>query len=211
MAKALSVRDFTSKKYDLYKFEGEWEAFLNQPESKGIWFIWGNSGNGKSSFTYQLAKYLASFDKVLYNSLEEGVCKTVQDKIIQHRLIDVKDNFQLICEPIPELQKRLDKRNSAQIIIIDSLRYTGLNWKTYLEFKNRNPNKTIIFIGHAKGKNPKGNLAEDIMYDAYIKIWVEGYRAISKGREIGRNGGLYTVWHEGENRYWGEPLNNEKN
>lgn len=35
------------------------------------------------------------------------------------------------------------------------------------------------------------------MYDASLKIWVEGYKAFSKGRYIGSNGGEYVIWEDG--------------
>ena len=41
------------------------------------------------------------------------------------------------------------------------------------------------------------------MYDATLKIWVEGFKAFSKGRFIGEKGN-YTIWEEGANKYWGE-------
>lgn len=40
------------------------------------------------------------------------------------------------------------------------------------------------------------------MYDASLKVWVEGYTAFSKGRFIGETG-KYTIWQEGADRYWG--------
>ena len=41
------------------------------------------------------------------------------------------------------------------------------------------------------------------MYDATLKIWVEGFKAFSKGRFIGQTG-EFTIWDEGAARYWGE-------
>ena len=41
------------------------------------------------------------------------------------------------------------------------------------------------------------------MYDATLKIWVEGFKAFSKGRYIGPKGSL-TIWPEGAMRYWQE-------
>ena len=41
------------------------------------------------------------------------------------------------------------------------------------------------------------------MYDATLKIWVEGFKAFSKGRFIGQTG-EFTIWDEGAERYWGE-------
>lgn len=36
-------------------------------------------------------------------------------------------------------------------MIIDSFQYSGLNYKTYKEFKERHPKKLFIFISHAEG------------------------------------------------------------
>jgi len=40
------------------------------------------------------------------------------------------------------------------------------------------------------------------MYTADLKIWVEGYRAFSKGRTFGELG-YYTIWPERAEAYWG--------
>ena len=50
---------------------------------KGVWFIWGSSGNGKTSFVMQLCKQLTRFGRVAYNSLEEGDDVTMQNALIR--------------------------------------------------------------------------------------------------------------------------------
>ena len=72
-----------------------------------------------------------------------------------------------------------------------------------IEFKEQHRNKLIIFISHAKGRLPKGRSGESVMFDASLKIYVEGYRAFSKGRFIGPKG-YYDIWPEEAARYWGE-------
>ena len=47
-----------------------------------------------------------------------------------------------------------------------------------------------------------------MMYDADLKIWVEGYTAFSKGRFIGETG-KYTVWARGAAEYWGDTQQQE--
>ena len=42
-----------------------------------------------------------------------------------------------------------------------------------------------------------------------MKIFVEGYRAISKGRFVSEIGAFYTVWEEGATKYWLSNDNNE--
>nr|DAL37874.1 MAG TPA_asm: hypothetical protein [Caudoviricetes sp.] len=78
-----------------------------------------------------------------------------------------------------------------------------MNYREYIRFKEAHRDKLIIFISHAQGKAPRGSAAQSVMYDATLKIWVEGFKAFSKGRFIGEKG-EYTIWDEGANRYWGE-------
>ena len=54
MKRAISVRDILDKKYETFPFEGKWKEAFDTPENRGVWFIWGNSGNGKTSFVMQL-------------------------------------------------------------------------------------------------------------------------------------------------------------
>mgnify|MGYP000320329112 CR=1 FL=1 len=49
-------------KKETLKLTGAWAEAFGEPERIGVWFIWGNSGNGKSSFVMQLCKELAKFD-----------------------------------------------------------------------------------------------------------------------------------------------------
>lgn len=79
MRRALNVRDILNKKYDVFPFEGKWKDAFDTPEVRGCWFVWGNSGNGKTSFVMQLCKELCKYDRVAFNSLEEGTSLTVQN------------------------------------------------------------------------------------------------------------------------------------
>ncbi len=203
--RALSVNQIYSKKYKLFDFEGEWLDAFGTPERCGIWFIWGGSGNGKTTFTLQLAKYLANFGRVAYNSLEEGASHTMQEAFVKVGMKEVARKVILIeGESLEQMQERLDKHRSPDTYIIDSIQYAGLTYKDYIRIKEANRRKLIVLISHADGKQPAGRPAKRIMFDASLKIWVEGYRAISKGRYIGENGGIYTIWDEGAYRYWGE-------
>lgn len=72
---------------------------------------------------------------------------------------------------------------------------------TISKLKEEFPDKLFVFISHARGKNPKGDAATSVMYDADLKIWVEGYVAFSKGRYQGATG-EYTIWEKGAYDYW---------
>jgi len=201
--RALSVTDLLNKKYKLFEFDGEWFEAFGNPERKGVWFVWGGSGNGKTTFVLDLIKNLAGFEKVAYNSLEEGGTHTMQRAFKRAGMIDVSRRVILIeGESIADLEDRMYKHKSAGVYVIDSLQYTGINYNEYKALKERHRDKLIIFISHADGKQPEGRSAKKIMYDAGLKIWVEGYKAFSKGRYIGSNGGVYTIWPEGAAKYW---------
>lgn len=202
-ARALSVADLLNKKYKLFEFDGEWFDAFSRPETKGVWFVWGNSGNGKTTFVLDLIKYLARFARVAYNSLEEGGTHTMQEAFRRTGMADVARRVILIeGETTQELEERMSKHKSPGVYVIDSLQYMGITYNEYKAIKEAHRDKLIIFISHADGKQPEGRAAKKIMYDAGLKIWVEGYMAISKGRYIGPTG-VYTIWTEGAAKYWG--------
>lgn len=201
--KALTIDNILNKNYKLFDFEGIWEEAFAKPERVGVWFVWGNSGNGKTRFTMQMAKYLTRFGRVIYNSLEEGSSHTIRKAFEDVGMREVGTKMVLVSETIERLSERLEKQRSSSIIIIDSFQYAQISYKQYIQFKERHKDKLIIFISHADGKQPAGRSAKSVMYDATLKIWVEGFRAISKGRYIGETGQM-TIWDEGAERYWAE-------
>ena len=149
---ALGVRDMLNRKYDTFKFEGAWHDAFGNPEKRGVWFIWGGTGSGKTTFVMQLCKYLCQFGKVAYNSMEEGDCQTMQNTLKKCGMNDVAGRFLVIDnESIEQLDLRLSQRKAPQIIVIDSFQYTQLSYKSYIQFKEKHRNKLIIFISHADG------------------------------------------------------------
>jgi len=115
-------------KIPVFDFDGMWERAMGKPARSGTWLIWGSSGNGKSSFVMQLAKYLCRFDKVIYDSLEESTGLSFQKSLRRHRMDEVSRRFQVLDrEPVERLSERLSKRKSPGIVIIDSFQYSGLS------------------------------------------------------------------------------------
>lgn len=206
MQRALTISDIMNKKYDLFEFEGPWANAFASPEVCGVWFVWGDSGNGKTTFLWQMVKYLSSFKDVIVNSLEEGSSHTVRKSFEELGMSNINGRVLLVEEDMQAFEKRLAKRKSPEIAVIDSFQYTQLNYRKYLDIKARFKNKLIIFISHADGKQPSGRSARSVMYDAKLKIWIEGYKAFSKGRYIG-NTGEFIIWAEGAEKYWSKNKN----
>ena len=208
MKKALSMVDLMRKNREVYAFEGALQEAFGQPEQNGVWFIWGRSGNGKTSFVLQLCKELTHYGKVAYDSLEEGDSLTMQNALMRVGMGDVGRRFILLNESLKELDTRLKRRRSPDIVGVDSFQYAHIDLKQYEEFIEQHKNKLIIFVSQADGLKPWGRTAQSAMYSASLKIWVEGYRAISKGRYRG-NLGYYTIWAEKAEEYWNKQGNNK--
>jgi len=202
--RALSVDNIMNMKFSVMEFDGEWMEAFGTPERSGSWIIWGKSGNGKTSFALQLSKYLTKFGRVAYNSLEEGARLSMRRALNDVRMAEVKKRIILLHkEPISELKVRLLKKKSPDIIIIDSIQYSGLNASGWKELCEQFPKKLFIAISHEDGIMPAGRTGQSIRYYSDMKIRVEGFRAINVSR-AGTKTTYLTVWHQGAFDYWGE-------
>ena len=154
MKKALTVANILNQKVERIEFDGEWYQAFKQPQNKGVWFIWGSSGGGKSYFVMQLAKELAKTRKVLYNVLEEETDDTdFIDRTEALGMNEVADNYLAQRYEYKELVEYLQKRNSPDVIIIDSLTYFLNSFDDYMKLKRQFRNKIFIFTEHAQVAN----------------------------------------------------------
>jgi len=201
LKRALTVRNVLDKKHDLYEFTGKWYDAFSCPERTGVWFIWGNSGNGKTTFILELIKELSRFEKIVFNSLEEGTSHTLQKSFLNLNMNEVNDRLLVVQDSPEELVERMRAKKSPGVAIVDSFQYFQMSYKQYIDFKRKLSGKLIIFISHADGNQPAGRSAKSVAYDATLKIWVEGYKAISKGRYMGPIG-EYVIWPERATMYW---------
>lgn len=195
--RAVSVSQLLSTNIRHVEFDGEWLASFGKPQLTGTWLVWGNPGNGKTRLALQLAKYLCSFGKrVAYDSLEEGASLSMKNALIDCNMREASLRFILLDqEPVEELVKRLSKQKSPDVVIIDSVQYTGLTYAEYKRLRDKFRSKLFIMISHAEGTQPSGRVAKSIRFDAFVKIWVEGFKAYPVSRYGG--GEPYTIWEEG--------------
>lgn len=194
---ALAVRNRT------LEVSPEWKGCLGDEIARhGIVFIWGNSGNGKSSAVMAFAKMLAGIGKVLYVSREEGYSLSFQNTLRRFGMQECGASFQVIDkENMESLVERLSKPRSPEFVIIDSVQAMGINSRQYKQLREQFRNKLLVLVSQADGKRPLGRSAVSMMYDADLKIWVEGHTAFSKGRFMGETKEFVT-WEEGARRYW---------
>ena len=203
MRRAATAMQILETKFEELPFDGTWKELIGTPELSGCWLIWGESANGKTAFALQLAKYLCKYVRVAYDSIEEGVSKSLRDAIAREGMVETQGRFLILDkEPINELEVRIAKHKSPTVYIIDSVQYTGLNKLSAKELVDRYPSKLFIFTSHASGKYPDGRTASAIRYHAHVKIRIEGFRAFVLSRYGGDKEKYYEIYKDGATRYW---------
>lgn len=204
--RAYSVSNVLSKKFHPLDFTGEWETTLGKPDKAFSAIIYGNTTNGKTEAAIKFAKYLTNFGKVAYNSLEQGLSATMQKSLIRNHMDTVGNSFMLLDrEPFEEMIVRMNKPKSPDFLFIDSVQYTRINKTQYYLLKELmlKKGKGIIWVSQAKGSLPKGALADDIMFDVDLKLWVEGFKLFPDGRLNG-GGEPFVIWAQKAAKYWKE-------
>ncbi len=208
MARAISNKNVLMAKFEVANFDGVYLASFGRPELRGAWIVYGGSGSGKTTFVMQLCKYLTQFTKVAYNSLEQGLSLSLQKVWERVEMEEVGNKIILLNkESLSELRVRLSKKQSPDVVVIDSVHYWfGFRMNDFVKLRNDFPNKLFIFISHEKAGLPDGKLAQKIRYDSEIKIKVEGYKAFVTTRyedsKRGEGGEDFIIWEQGANNYW---------
>ena len=94
----------------------------------------------------------------------------------------------------------------ADVIFIDSIQYFTDQFEAKAEeivqLRKKYRSKIFIFISHVEGKEVEGKAAYIVKRDSFVRIQVEGFRAMYKGRGRGGPKGYYTIWDEGADKYW---------
>ena len=202
--RAISIHQLLTKKRRELTLPPKWAASFGSPELGAVWFVWGGSGSGKTSFVLQLCAMLCSLGyRVLYNSMEEGDSKSFAEAVVREGVDKYRKRFiALDNEPIDVMGLRMKKHKSPEVAVIDSLQYSGMTYREYKAFKDAFRGKMLVIISHAEGKEPQGRTGKAVRYDSSVKIHVEGYRAFVVSRYGGNQ--PYTINDERAIEYWGE-------
>jgi len=199
----LTLKNMIDTNIPVFDFTGEWLEAFGRPQRTGVWYIWGNSGHGKTTFILMLMKQLANFGKTLFVPYEEGqASESLKNGIRRLGLLEANSRVSVCTKSIEELKERLKATKSPDFVIIDSLDVSEFKRvEQVVEIKNSFKNKLFVFTGWAKGKEPAKRIGENVLFIANQKIWVEGFRALSRGRSFGERGYL-TIWDKEAEVYW---------
>lgn len=198
ISKAYSYADIERMNFKTLPFEGIWYDHIGTPQLGGSWIVWGGSGNGKTSYLLQLTKYICQFEKVHIDTLEEGLRLSFKNALIRENMKSVENRFNFHNEDYEALTKRLNRKRMPKVVIIDSLQYffRKKNLSHYWALLDAFPTTTFIFNSHAKGGEPKGDLADAIRYHSDVKIHVKDFCANVQTSRFGGNNEPYIIWQK---------------
>jgi hypothetical protein len=164
-----NVNSILLRKYHTIDLGEYYNSLMGHVEPKFIAMFYGPPSAGKSVFTFQFANYFAKHHgKVLYNSHEERIKKTVRDRI---ELYNIKAPRLHFGDAIP-FHQMMEKitRNRYRLVVIDSVQYMDFTFDQLQElsstFKKRLLSVVMVSFGQNWGKPYK---AEELLYASDIK------------------------------------------
>lgn len=208
--RATSTYNFLKKQVERLDWEGKWRHTFGNPPRKGIWYIGGHSGSGKTSFVVQLVKALTDLDmRVRFYNFEEGDESTSLQETCKREGLHGKagSKVQWVHEFIvyDKLKKELESLR-INVAVIDSRKESGMTPKQVLELKRDFPGMLIIIICHVlPNGNPESAADRQVWQAARMKITVDRFRAMNGGRTFGEIN-YYNVWEERAGVLWAENL-----
>lgn len=197
--RAIGIKEFLEKKFETYPFEGRWLDSFGEPEKNAKIIIYGNSGNGKTEFSVQFAKYMSQWTRVYYNSFEQGISKSLQDALKRNNMEEVSGKVLFgDKETYDEVVDRLAKKNSPQVVVIDSRDYMKLTAEQFKKLTQRFRRKMFVIVCWETAGKPAGKFAKDIEYMCDIKIRVVNFQAHMRSRFGGNK--TFTIWEGYKNK-----------
>lgn len=180
----INSSEFIEKRFQTWKFTDRLAALFGQPEFGAIAIVHGPPGAGKSTLCASLAGELSKkHGKVLYVCAEEGLKKTMQDKIQAHhsQQLDLAE-----CFTYDVLDYTL-RTNPYPFVIIDSLQVLDITPGQLEAFRKIHPARLYICISQT---NKAGTMrgSQEFAHNADIVVKVENHSARSEKNRYGPTG-----------------------
>ena len=170
----MNSMDFANMRFNTLGLQGKWLQLIGDPSTNFSIMVYGKPKMGKSYLCVDFAGYLArNHGKVLYVAKEEGLDKTLQDKLNDK---EVKHPNLYMASAIPASLTFYD------FIFLDSVNRLGLKPEDLNKLRSVYPEKSFVFIfqttkeGKFKGAN---TFQHDV--DSVIEVPEKG-KAVQYGR-----------------------------
>lgn len=139
----MSVKEALALKFDLIGLEGKWLELIGEACKPTSFFIYGEGGSGKSTFTLEFANYMAGKgNRVLYAAGEQ-FNTPVFTKMLQRLHITDRPGFVLV--------KNLHAQNPGNfdIIVLDSKDSLETDINAFRALRKRFPTQSYVILSQA--------------------------------------------------------------
>jgi nucleoside-triphosphatase THEP1 len=173
-ARIISIKELKAQEFDMYQFSDGFDEIIGNPSKNFSMNVYGESGQGKSTWVIEFANYLAEkHGRVLYNSSEERISQSLKRKLLKYD----SDNFAISeCQTYRALKQAITG-NGFNFVVVDSINDMNIKANEIEQLREMNADKAFIFIMQAtKQGNYKGN--SQFVHDADILIKLENYQPI---------------------------------
>jgi len=170
----MNSMDFANVQFHTLGIRGKWLDLIGDPTTNFTAMVFGKPKMGKSYLCIDFAGYLArNHGKVLYVAKEEGLDKTLQDKLNDK---DVKHPNLFVSSFLPA------NLSMYNFIFLDSVNRLGLKPDDLNRLKTGNPDKSFVYVFQTtKEGNFRG--ANTFQHDVDVIIEVpERGKAVQFGR-----------------------------
>lgn len=189
----LGGEDVLNMQFNTYTLPGELGRFLGELDKNKVAFaLTGDSGAGKSYFSFQLARLLLDGGmSVKYYSLEEGIGKLTQEKLYHY---DIGNDLKITAEgSLSTIRKDAEKFDA---IIIDSYPKISTKPAEFEQLRQNYPQTLFIIIFQkTTGKTIRGGSSIKYNSSATIDVQLQDEERVAvmeKGR-YGTQNWVYSI------------------
>ena len=187
---SITAADLAKMEFDYYELSAPWDKIIGKPEKNGSILMYSPAGSGKSTVALLMCNEFARHEKVLFVPAEEGISRTLQDKVTRIGLGNSPIEFH-DWKGHEDLKKHL-KENKIKVLCIDSYTIIDERLASFEAFRLWCKENDIFFItivqqtkdGKFLGKSTAG-------FNVDCKIQVFEGRPSTKATGKNRFGDLY--------------------
>lgn len=175
-SKIVNMEEFKAMNFEVLEFNNEYQNLIGNPPKGFAMLIYGESGNGKSTWAIKFAEYLSeNFGEVLYNSSEEGFGETLKRKLPT----ESKNLYVSEFRKFEEFKNAIGSKYG--FIFIDSVNDMDITAEQLRELREINKNRSIIYLMQAtKGGVYRGD--STFKHDSDFVIKLEKFNPICEKR-----------------------------
>ncbi len=177
---SMSANDLMNMKFPTLQFNEKYRSLVGNPSMGFSMIVYGLPKQGKSTFCFEFANYLAdTHGKTVYFLAEEGFGQTVKEKLSRQTKLSTYLFFDATRD-INQFDKII-KSNHYRYVVIDSVNHLGMTFQQIEELKNSNPEVTFICVLQStKGGDFKGG--QEFAHNTDVMVKVDGGVAYANGR-----------------------------